>query len=165
MDIFTNTWVVGIGTAVLSGLILYFIFGIGRQRTKKAAPYVLVLTTTFYDTDAKWIRFDYSITNLGTDIARNVKTYTRIIIKNRLEFQSPISASSVIPPTHALHARSEDPIVLVELCRISNPDNKYIFFVEYDDFSGNRYVVAKSFFYHAEQNLLSTRDEEVPKRV
>jgi len=30
--IFTNPWIIGIGTAVVAGLILYYIFGIGKKK-------------------------------------------------------------------------------------------------------------------------------------
>ncbi len=34
MDIFANPWVIGIGTAVIAGLVLYFVFGIGKPKRK-----------------------------------------------------------------------------------------------------------------------------------
>jgi len=34
MEFFTNPWVIGIGTAVIAGLVLYFGFGIGRPKPK-----------------------------------------------------------------------------------------------------------------------------------
>jgi len=34
MEFFTNPWVIGIGTGVIVGLILYFVFGIGKSKPK-----------------------------------------------------------------------------------------------------------------------------------
>ena len=34
MEFFTNPWVIGIGTAVIAGLVLYFIFGILKPKSK-----------------------------------------------------------------------------------------------------------------------------------
>lgn len=34
MEFFANPWVIGIGTAVIAGLILYFGFGIGKSKPK-----------------------------------------------------------------------------------------------------------------------------------
>ncbi len=34
MEIFTNPWVIAVGTAVIAGLILYFVFGIGKPKRK-----------------------------------------------------------------------------------------------------------------------------------
>jgi hypothetical protein len=34
MEFFTNPWVIGIGTPIIAGLILYFVFGIGKPKTK-----------------------------------------------------------------------------------------------------------------------------------
>ena len=34
MEFFTNPWVIGIGTAVIAGLVLYFGFGIGKSKPK-----------------------------------------------------------------------------------------------------------------------------------
>lgn len=162
--IFINEWVIGIGTAVVAGLILFFFFGIGRQRKRKVIPYVQISKVLFFNKDNQWIRFHYSIANLGNDIAREVKTYTQIAIQNNVEFQSPISATSIIPPGQVLQVRSEDPLILVELCQIPKKENEYVFIVEYLDSKGNKYRVSKSFFYHPQQNLLSTRKENPPSR-
>jgi len=34
MEIFTNPWLVGIGTTIIAGLVLYFVFGIGKTNPK-----------------------------------------------------------------------------------------------------------------------------------
>jgi len=34
MELFTNPWVIGIGTAVIAGLILRFVFGVGKSKPK-----------------------------------------------------------------------------------------------------------------------------------
>jgi hypothetical protein len=34
MEFLANPWVIGIGTALIAGLILYFVFGIGKPKSK-----------------------------------------------------------------------------------------------------------------------------------
>jgi len=34
MEFFTNPWVIGIGTAIIAGLVLRFVFGIGKSKPK-----------------------------------------------------------------------------------------------------------------------------------
>lgn len=34
-EFFTSPWTIGIGTTVIAGVILYFVFGIGRQKNQK----------------------------------------------------------------------------------------------------------------------------------
>lgn len=163
--LFANNWIIGIGTSVIAGLILYFGFGIGRARKRKSMPYVEVRAATFFDIDESWVRFEYWVSNLGSGVAEHVKTYTQISIGNDPAFQSPISASSVIPPLQELHVRSEDPRGLVEACSLANMDYRYTFCVEYENQSGNKFLVTKSFFYHPKEKTLSTREEHVPKVI
>ena len=35
MEIFTNPWFIGLGSTVIAGLLLYFVFGIGKTKSKQ----------------------------------------------------------------------------------------------------------------------------------
>jgi len=36
---FANAWVIGIGVTIIGGLILYYIFGVGKSKDKKTISY------------------------------------------------------------------------------------------------------------------------------
>ena len=132
-------------------------------KSRSKGPYVLFGKPELYSKDVEWIRFNHEIVNLGSEPANNTETYTEIYIKDKLEFKSTVSASSIVPPDAVLDIRSQDPIELVSKCTHEFPHNRYVLVVEYDDLDGNKLTTVRACYFLPDQEILSTREEKVYK--